>query len=136
VAKVASLERVAQTGGVDLQKLIRTLREAVGQEGEEGASVGETAAGGTGSPPAAEPDWVKAGRARETINADEILAAGETPLARINQIVSHLGGDEMLRVVSSFRPAPLIDALSKAGHLVFTKEVAADRFETFVRKEL
>jgi hypothetical protein len=66
-----------------------------------------------------------------TLDADALLEAGEVPLPRGNEKASALSPGQLLRVDSSFRPVPLIDALSKQGFRSFVRETAPGRFETF-----
>jgi hypothetical protein len=47
--------------------------------------------------------------------------------------VRELGAGELLRIVSGFRPAPLLDALARQGCGTFVRETAPGRFETLVR---
>ena len=42
-----------------------------------------------------------------------------------------LAAGELLRVDSGFRPAPMVEALSKRGFRSFVREVTPGRFETF-----
>jgi len=128
VARVASLEQAASVGGVAVRELVATLRAAVGQApdapgGEEGTD------SGVASPP---PDWLDEARVSTTVDADALLDAGEVPLARINGAANDLASGGLLRVDSGFRPAPLIEALSKQDYRCYVREEPGGRFATFV----
>jgi hypothetical protein len=68
----------------------------------------------------------------ESIDAESLLDAGEVPLARVNARAQALRDGVLLRIGSSFRPAPLLDALARQGYRTFVREVAPGRFETIV----
>jgi hypothetical protein len=135
VAKVATLEKASQMSGIPVRRLVATLREAVGLPGEPlAADLGpdlEPAA-----VDAVAPDWYDEAKVRATIDADDLLAKGEVPLPRINQAVATLPPNGLLRVKSAFRPAPLLEALHKAGHRTYVTKSAADAFHTYVRPKV
>lgn len=87
VGKIATLEKVAQIGGMDVGKLVNTLRRAVGQE-ELGA---EAASSPVIEVPRAadDPDWT-AGEPQFTVNGTELLQRGEVPLAQVNNLLGKL----------------------------------------------
>ncbi len=80
------------------------------------------------------PDWVSAGRVVVTIDAEALLEAGEVPLPVVNEKARGLGPGELLRIDSVFRPAPLVEALSKQGFRFYVREAAPGRFETLVSR--
>lgn len=131
VAKVATLERASQMSGVPARRLVATLREAVGLPGEPHA-----ADLGPDIEPAAvdavAPDWYDEGKVRAAIDADDLLAKGEVPLPRIHQAIAELPPGALLRVKSAFRPAPLLEALHKAGHRTYVTKADANAFHTYV----
>jgi hypothetical protein len=138
VARVATLEQAAGVGGVPVRELVAALRRAAGVEaGEDGSEEREAdgaSSAGDGSLPGAEPGWIGAGRVVATLDADELLDAGEVPLARVNARARELRGGELLRIDSGFRPAPLLDALGRQGYRTFVRRSAPGRFETLVAR--
>jgi len=128
VARVATLEQAAGVGGVAVRDLVAALRRAAGLADDEGPG----AAGGAPAPPRETPAWVAAARVVETIDAEALLERGEIPLARVNERARALRPGEALRVLSSFRPAPLLDALDRQGLATFVRETGSGRFETLV----
>jgi hypothetical protein len=131
VAKVATLERASQMSGIPVRRLVAALREAVGLPGEPAA----TDLGPELEPAvvdAVAPDWFDEGKVRATIDADDLLTKGEVPLPRINQAVATLLPGALLRVKSAFRPAPLLEALHKAGHRTYVTKASPDAFHTYV----
>lgn len=127
VARVATLEQAAGVGGVPVRELVAALRRAAGLEEDAASSTsGESAA------PVGPPEWLDPARVVAAIDADALLDAGEVPLVRVNERAFALGPGELLRVASTFRPAPLVDALAKQGFRVFVRENTPGRFDTFV----
>ena len=130
MAKVATLERASQMSGVPVRRLVATLREAVGLPGEPGADLGpelEPAA-----VDAVAPEWFDEAKVALRIDADALLAKGEVPLPRVHQAVREVPAGALLCVRSAFRPAPLLEALHKAGHRTYVAKAAPDAFHTYV----
>lgn len=134
VAKVATLEKASQMSGIPVRRLVATLREAVGLPGEPAA-----ADLGPDTEPAAvdaaAPDWFDQARVHTAIDADDLLAKGEVPLPRVNRAVTELPPGAILCVKSAFRPAPLLEALHKAGHRTYLTKVAPEAFHTYVLRK-
>jgi hypothetical protein len=128
VARVATLEQAAGVGGVAVRDLVGALRRAAGIGPEEALVDGSPASPATDEAP---PDWLEASRVVATLDADALLETGEVPLPRVNERARALAAGELLRVDSGFRPAPLVEALSKRGFRSFVREVTPGRFETF-----
>lgn len=131
VARVATLEQAAGVGGVAVRDLVGALRRAAGLDEAAGAGA-ELVGGATGCAGGEEPAWLAQARVVATIEADALLDAGEVPLARVNSAARALKPGESLRVVSGFRPVPLVEALAKQGLRCVVRETAPGRFETFV----
>jgi hypothetical protein len=134
VAKVATLEKASQMSGIPVRRLVAALREAVGLPGEPAA-----ADLGPEIDPAAvdtvTPDWFDQGNVALTIDADDLLAKGEVPLPRVHQAVQALPPGALLRVKTAFRPAPLLEALHKAGHRTYVTKAPPDAFHTYVLRK-
>jgi hypothetical protein len=132
VARVATLEKAAQMSGIPVRRLVATLREAAGLAGEPGA-----ADLGPELEPAAvdavAPEWFAEKKVALTVDADALLAQGEVPLPRVVQAVLNLPPGGLLKVKSAFRPAPLLEALHKAGHHTYVTSAGSDAFRTYVR---
>lgn len=128
VARLATLEQAARIGGISVRDLVRRLREAAGQSGGE---VDEPSV----LPGAVEaPAWLERDRVRIRLDADAILAAGDHPLGKVRQALASVEPGEIVELASSFRPEPLIDALARAGLLVYSTELSPGRHATFIRR--
>ncbi|MCZ2153016.1 MAG: DUF1858 domain-containing protein [Bryobacterales bacterium] len=139
VAKVATLDQAARIGGISARELVLKLRQATGQT-IEGAIASESSASSApdlhASPGAGEqaPSWVSTNRLHTVLDAEVLLDGGEHPLGKTQAIVARLSRDEMLRIDSSFRPAPLIDLFEKNGLRVYSHEPEPGRHQTWLAK--
>lgn len=120
VAKVATLEKAAAIGGVPVRDVVRALRSAAGQDlGEPAAASAPTATPPAPAPVAAEtPAWVRDGVVVHEVDADAMLAKDVHPLAHVRTHAAKLTEGQLLRLDVSFRPVPLLDVLTGAGHPV------------------
>ena len=132
VAQVATLRRAAGVAGVSPRELVTALREAAGLAEAEVAthSEAERTTGPSLASEESRPAWCEESLVRVTLDADALLAAGETPLTRVTQALRD-DPDGIVRLVSSFEPTPLIEALEKAGHRVWGLRRGAREYLTF-----
>ena len=109
VAKIATLEQAARIGGIPVRDLVRQLREAAGQP-----ALPDTSPCTAPAPPAdPEPSWVASSviAAGDDMDGDSLLAQGIHPLGKVRERVAALSPGQTLRLTTSFRPVPLIEAL-------------------------
>jgi hypothetical protein len=130
VARVATLEKASQMSGIPVRRLVATLREAAGLPGESAADLGPEVL--PAAVDAVAPEWFDERKVVVSIDADDLLAKGEVPLPRVNQAALTLPPDGLLKVKSAFRPAPLLEALGKAGHRTYVTQPSPDVFLTYV----
>lgn len=130
VAKVATLERASQMSGIPVRRLVATLRQAVGLPGEPGTDLGPELT--PAAVDAGAPEWFDEAKVALRIDADDLLAKGEVPLPRVHQAMREIPTGALLCVRSAFRPAPLLEALHKAGHQTYVTQAAPDAFHTYV----
>jgi len=128
VAKVATLEQAARVADMPVNELVRSLRQALGQDAGE-IEGGGTGAAGSGDVPA----WIADG-AKHEFDADALLARGETPVGKVSEALAGLAAGEALLVRSTFQVAPLIDAMKAKGHEVFTRKLGNEAWEAWVRR--
>ncbi len=132
VARIATVENAAAIAGIDPRELVATLRRAADlpvDEPGEAASASETATGA-----GERPDWADPARVGETIDADALLQSGQVPLGPVVQAARGLEPGQLLRVTSSFRPVPLIEALSRQGFRTFVGQSAPESYETLITR--
>jgi hypothetical protein len=131
VAKVATLDQAAKVGGVNVRDLVRKLREATGQELSSTDSSGSaTATGDTGELPS----WLDERRVCYNLDADSLLEMGEHPIGKIRQWLSLVKEGQIIRLTSSFLPAPLIEAMRKSGLAVCTTETQPGCHTTYITR--
>jgi hypothetical protein len=128
VAKVATLDQAARVGGVSVRELVRKLREATGQGGLDVLDAGP-------GPAEEAPAWLNEERVRVTIDADSMLERGEHPIGKVRESVAAAAPGEIVRLNSSFRPEPLIDAMRRGGLAVYSVEGAPGRHTTYISRQ-
>lgn len=132
VGKIATIERVAQIGGMDVSKLVNTLRSAVGQDELAVEAVPHLIV----AIPRLEddPEWI-AGEPQFMVNGTELLQRGEVPLGRVNQLLQQLDAGGFILLVTNFEPTPIIEAMQKQGRKVFHKSHPGDpsQWLTFIQ---
>ncbi len=115
VARLATLAQAARIAELPVPHLVNALRAALGQEAIAFASADDAAA------LAPEPEWVRATPPAATLDAEAIMSRGGTPLAEATAAVRDLAPGAVLQLDAPFHPAPLIDAMTKAGHEVYAR---------------
>jgi hypothetical protein len=101
VAKVATLQQAAAIGNVKIEDLINLLRKEVGQDmcEEASGSVYNTK----------KPDWFNENLVKKDLDAREMLARGEHPVALVMADLNVLENNSIYKLTAPFLPAPLID---------------------------
>ncbi len=129
VGRVATLEKAAQMAGIPVHRLVSLLREAAGLP-----AVGPAAGPHPepNAPSTQAPEWVDQTRVVARIDADALLAAGQVPLTHLHPILRQSAGG-IVCVTSTFRPAPLVEALERAGNATWTEQTGASSFRLYVR---
>lgn len=109
IAKVASLQQIAQLGNVPLAEMINKLRSVAGIQDEindvEDKSIESTA------PPA----WFDKSRIVKSFDARTMLKAGEQPVTKVLQELQKLTYSQIYELIAPFLPAPLIDLAKNKG---------------------
>lgn len=127
IARVTTLSQAATIGGIRVEELVNTLREAAGQEGlaitqdnEENYNYER-------------PDWFSAEAITETIDIREMLNAGEQPVHEVLSAIKKLEPDQVLEIIAPFLPAPLIDKASGLGYSHWIVEIGIDEFRIYFK---
>jgi hypothetical protein len=127
VAKLATVEQAARMAGIPTAELVGFLRSLVGDATELPEN--------TPSLPASEvprPDWAWPGTVALTLDAQQILSAGEHPLARVRRALPDLAPGQTLLLQSDFRPEPLLDQFRKEGIPCWCGQEGPARFQTWI----
>jgi len=130
LAKVATVKQAAVVGGMEPMELVNRLREAVGQEPLEEKRLKEEAKSGSETIP----EWVEEKSPKVVLDANELLDQEKNPLSETKKALKRLQKDDILLIVSDFKPEPLIDEFLKKGYRVYSKEVSKDLFHTYIIK--
>ena len=131
VGSLATLEQVAQMGGMNPVRLVNTLRRHVGQP-EIPEETGQLTVV-TVTRSAEDPAWI-AGEPQFTLDGSELLERGEVPLAKVNELLGDLASGRYILLVTHFEPTPIIDNMQKQNRQVFIKKDAQNEnaFLTFI----
>lgn len=83
------------------------------------------------------PSFVKEMQASQIITLDvrPMLAAGDDPLQLIQQHVKELQKGQVLKIINTFEPTPLINLLGKRGFVSYVKTTEENVIETYFHKE-
>lgn len=113
VGRMATIEKVAQIGGLDLTTFVNLMRRQAGQPELVRSEVDTPRA--VERPVIEEPDWIK-GEPQFVLDGKELLAGGGVPVNRVNELLPQLEAGGFLLLVTDFEPAPMIDAMKLQRH--------------------
>ena len=129
VGKLATIEKIARIGDLEVIDLVNQLRRKVGQP-EINTSVETEVQWQEG-----EPQWIK-GEPSHIIDGTEMLSRGEHPLQSIIKLMREIEPEQFLLLKTNFRPIPMIDEMQKQNYTVFSRESGegSDQHQTFIKK--
>ncbi len=128
VAKLATLEKIARIGNLDVTELVNKLRRetglpelTAGQQTEIEWQEGD-------------PAWIRNDPAY-IINGTDMLNRGEHPLNRVNDLMREIKPGEFILLRTNFKPIPLIDEMTRQKYQVISKTSTGqpDQHLTFIR---
>ena len=128
IARVTSLSQAAIIGGVKVEELINTLREAAGQQLQHH----DTEA--VPSYHFDKPHWFTPDTVYRSINISDMLNAGEQPVHEVLSALKQLRNEEILEIYAPFIPAPIIDKAVGLGYDYWIKEVSEGEFTVYFKK--
>jgi TusA-related sulfurtransferase len=120
---LATVKQAAIVGGMDSYDLLNKLRTAVGQEPLKNIKKDDKDTDIT------IPQWAK-NPANISLNANEILNNNKNPLAETSKMLKKLKKDEILEIISDFKPEPLIKEFQKQGFEVSSYKDDSGNFIT------
>lgn len=128
VAKIATLQQAAAVGNVKVEDLINHLRSAVGQDlfTENANTVYNTT----------KPGWFDENKIGHTLNASEILAAGEQPVNVVVTELNNLADESIYKLEAPFLPAPLIDKALSLGIEHWLVRVTDESFVVYFHRKI
>lgn len=104
VARITTLQQAAPIGGMKTEELINMLRKAVGQD--HLADLPDTGF------ITIQPAWFREDKIVKTLDAREMLNAGEHPVSQVLAEVKQLKEGKIYLVITPFLPAPMIEKAS------------------------
>ncbi len=130
--RLTTLAQAAAVGGVELPKLLHTLRQAAGEPEPTPVTEGEALAAWPLSAATPEPPpWLDEARVTATFDARPLQARGEEPLGPILSAAARVKEGEILRLWNTFEPFPLYEVLGKKGFVPWSRQTAEGDWEVF-----
>lgn len=125
VAKITSLQQAAEVAGISPAVLIQELRAAAGFYVYNIENI-ENNLDDQIEPPI----WFDEQRIKNIFDVRPILESGKSPMQEILKLSSNLDNDEILQIITSFKPVPIIEILKLRGFSVWVQG-----YNTFFVKE-
>lgn len=128
IARIASISQAAVIGGLQVEQLVNSLRQEVGQgnmgliEDSETKFVTER------------PDWFKPELIKRTIDIGEMLNQDEQPVHAVLSAIKALNDNEILEVIAPFIPAPLIDKTLSLEYKHWLADKGRGEFRVYFQK--
>ncbi len=129
VAKVATMKHISVVGGIPLNELISKLRVAVGQQASADYYEDEDYF-------SKQPDWFSADRISVSVNEENLNLKDKDKmtLVTILQEAKNVKKGEIIELVTTFLPAPGIDALRSKGYSTWTRKVERGIIKSYFLK--
>ena len=80
------------------------------------------------------PDWFNANQICETLDAREMLQAGQHPLADVLAKTSALQSGQIFELITPFAPRPLIDKVIDTGCYAYVHQISDSEIHTYFSK--
>lgn len=130
IARVTSLSQAATIGGIKVEDLVNTLREASGQVGDSIFSDEEET-----KYTYDRPEWFSAEAIAATIDIREMLNAGEQPVHEVLSAIKNLEPGKVLETIAPFLPAPLIDKAGGLGYAHWIVDNGTEEFRIYFKNK-
>jgi hypothetical protein len=119
VGQLATVEKVAQIGNLDEFTFINLLRREAGQAEFIKTENPERINDESGTQ--MDPEWI-GGDPEFVVNGTDLLAKGDVPLNRVNELLQQITYGRFLLLLTDFEPQPMIEALRKQSRSVYHKK--------------
>ncbi len=127
IAKVATIRHIASVGGIPLNELISKLRKAVGQSEIDESYQDQDYF-------SEQPNWFSLDKIVRTINEAELKDKDKMALSIILKEAKTVKKGEIIELVTSFLPAPGIDAMKNKGFNTWTRKESDDVIKSYFLK--
>ena len=128
IARITNIGQAATVGGLDVQVLVNRLREKAGQDNID--QLDETGIKYVTLCPA----WFNQEAVVNTIDINEMLNRGEQPVHEVLAAIKQLGENEILEIIASFIPAPLLDKTLSLEYKHWLKKTSEREFRIYFMK--
>ncbi len=127
IAKVATIRQIASVGGIPINELVSNLRKAVGQP-ELDVYYEDTNYFDT------QPGWFSPDKVVLSVNEDKLEEKDKMTLTIILKEAKKVKKGEIIELITSFLPAPGIDALKSKGYSAWTKKESDEIIKSYFLK--
>ncbi len=127
IAKLATLQQAAEVAGLPVAQVINRLRIYVGQSEWSGETK-------KNQEPSKRPEWILEGRVIEEFDARPLIEKGKHPVKMVMEKLKLLNEGEMLTLVTSFTPVPLMDMARSKGYRVWSHQKSETVVLTYFSK--
>lgn len=112
VAKVATIQQVAEIAGLNLGEMINKLRQEVGME--ETTEYSDNAIPATNETPS----WFDQAAIVKTLDAIPLIEKGEHPVNLVLDALNQLEKGKIFQLITPFKPVPIMDKARENGFKV------------------
>ncbi len=127
IGRVATFQQVAVVGNIPIETIINTLRKAAGQNQTTEIMSQQSNLN-------VKPEWFNESLIVETMDAREMLQAGQHPLAEVLGKSMALAKGQIFKMITPFTPMPLIEKVMDKGLEAYVKTVSESEIHTFFYK--
>jgi hypothetical protein len=127
ITKVATLKHIASVGGVPLDELISKLRKTVGQAETSESFVEQEYLG-------EQPDWFSPEKIVRSVNEAKIEDKDKMALSILLVEAKTVKSGEIIELITSFLPAPGIDAMKNKGFSTWTVKKSETLLKSYFLK--
>lgn len=127
IGKVATFQQVAVVGNIPLNTIINSLRKVAGQNQTDEIM-------STNNNLNEKPVWFDNEKISETLDAREMLQAGQHPLAEVIKRTSGMQPGQILELITPFTPMPLIEKVIANGLMAYVNPISESEVQTYFCK--
>jgi len=125
IAKITSISQAAIIGGINVEDLVNKLRISVGQDHISDIERGDVQINKTRT------KWFDEKLIANTIDVRDMLNEGEHPVHEVLSAIKKLKEKEILKVISPFIPAPLIEKSLSLGYQHWLEEISNEEYNIY-----
>lgn len=127
IAKVATIKHISSVGNVPLDELVNNLRAEVGQTESNESYEDENYF-------SSKPDWFSIDKVAVSIVEEEVEDRDKMTVVAVLREAKNLGSGEIIELITTFLPAPGIDAMRSKGYLAWTRKGEGNTIRTYFLK--